>query len=100
MTKMSYRGALRESLQADPRVFLMGEDLGRFGGSFAVTHGLLEEFGFLKNGQGLRIVAIEPLAGGSVLLIGDVATVMVDVASVELVFQVTARAQQDFREQP
>lgn len=49
----------------------------------------LEVLYFLKNGHGLRVVAIEPLAGGAVLLIGDVATVMVDVANVELVFQVT-----------
>jgi pyruvate dehydrogenase E1 component beta subunit len=39
------RRALRESLAADPRVFLMGEDVGRYGGSFAVSKGLLEEFG-------------------------------------------------------
>ena len=30
---------------ADPRVFLMGEDVGRYGGTYAVTKGLLEEFG-------------------------------------------------------
>ena len=39
------RGALREALRADLRVFLMGEDVGRYGGAFAVSHGLLEEFG-------------------------------------------------------
>jgi len=39
------RGALRDALRSDPRVFLMGEDVGRYGGAFAVTHGLLEEFG-------------------------------------------------------
>jgi pyruvate dehydrogenase E1 component beta subunit len=39
------REGLREALLADPRVFLMGEDIGRYGGSFAVTKGLLEEFG-------------------------------------------------------
>jgi pyruvate dehydrogenase E1 component beta subunit len=39
------RAALRESLTGDPRVFLMGEDVGRYGGAFAVSHGLLEEFG-------------------------------------------------------
>ena len=36
---------LRAALQRDPRVFLMGEDIGRYGGCFAVTKGLLEEFG-------------------------------------------------------
>ena len=39
------REALRSALQADPRVFLMGEDVGRYGGSYAVSLGLLEEFG-------------------------------------------------------
>jgi pyruvate dehydrogenase E1 component beta subunit len=32
-------------MRSDPRVFLMGEDVGRYGGAFAVSHGLLEEFG-------------------------------------------------------
>ncbi|WER50928.1 alpha-ketoacid dehydrogenase subunit beta [Cupriavidus sp. WKF15] len=39
------REALREALAADPRVFLMGEDVGRYGGSYAVSKGLLAEFG-------------------------------------------------------
>jgi pyruvate dehydrogenase E1 component beta subunit len=39
------RAALREALQSDPRVFLMGEDVGRYGGSYACSKGLLEEFG-------------------------------------------------------
>ncbi len=39
------RAALRDALTRDPRVFLMGEDVGRYGGSFAVSRGLLEEFG-------------------------------------------------------
>ena len=47
--KSSYREALRagirEALQRDSRVFLMGEDVGAYGGSFAVSLGLLEEFG-------------------------------------------------------
>ena len=47
--KTSYReamrAALREALAGDPRVFLMGEDVGRYGGSYAVSKGLLEEFG-------------------------------------------------------
>ncbi len=45
----TYREALRESLREalikDERVFLMGEDVGRYGGCFAVSLGLLEEFG-------------------------------------------------------
>jgi pyruvate dehydrogenase E1 component beta subunit len=47
--RLTYREALRESLRdalrADERVFLMGEDVGRYGGCFAVSLGLLEEFG-------------------------------------------------------
>ena len=39
------REALREALAGDPQVFLMGEDVGRYGGCFAVSLGLLEEFG-------------------------------------------------------
>jgi pyruvate dehydrogenase E1 component beta subunit len=49
MAQMTYReavrAALREALQNDPRVFLMGEDVGRYGGGFACSKGLLEEFG-------------------------------------------------------
>jgi len=49
MPRTSYREALRtahrEALQRDARVFVMGEDVGRYGGSYAVTKGLLEEFG-------------------------------------------------------
>jgi pyruvate dehydrogenase E1 component beta subunit len=37
--------ALREEMQKDSRVFVMGEDIGRMGGLFKVTKGLLEEFG-------------------------------------------------------
>ena len=39
------RTAIREALCKDPRVFLMGEDVGRYGGSYAVSKGLLGEFG-------------------------------------------------------
>jgi len=47
--RLSYREALREGLREalgnDARVFLMGEDVGRYGGTYAVSKGLLEEFG-------------------------------------------------------
>lgn len=39
------RAALRDALQRDERVFLMGEDVGAYGGCYAVSLGLLEEFG-------------------------------------------------------
>jgi pyruvate/2-oxoglutarate/acetoin dehydrogenase E1 component len=39
------REGLREALTTDPRVFLMGEDVGHYGGCYAVTKSLLSEFG-------------------------------------------------------
>jgi pyruvate dehydrogenase E1 component beta subunit len=39
------REAMRQAMQADERVFLLGEDIGVYGGAFGVTVGLLEEFG-------------------------------------------------------
>jgi len=39
------RQAIRDALTADPRTFVMGEDVGKYGGCYAVTKGLLEEFG-------------------------------------------------------
>jgi pyruvate dehydrogenase E1 component beta subunit len=49
MTSITYREAVREgirdAMRRDERVFLMGEDVGRYGGGFGVSLGLLEEFG-------------------------------------------------------
>lgn len=49
MREITYREALREALieemRRDERVFLLGEDIGPYGGAFKVTQGLLEEFG-------------------------------------------------------
>jgi pyruvate/2-oxoglutarate/acetoin dehydrogenase E1 component len=49
MPEMTYaeaiRSALREEMHRDERVFLFGEDIGRYGGAFGVTFGLLDEFG-------------------------------------------------------
>lgn len=46
---MTYREAvakaLREALDQDPRVFLVGEDIGPYGGAFAVTRGFWDEYG-------------------------------------------------------
>ena len=39
------RETLREQIQGDERVFILGQDIGKFGGAFRVTEGLLEEFG-------------------------------------------------------
>lgn len=49
LTQMTYREALRrgieDALASDPRVFLMGEDVGAYGGTYAVTKGLLDKYG-------------------------------------------------------
>ena len=49
LTRITYREAMREAvrdaMRRDERVFLMGEDVGPYGGSFGVSLGLLEEFG-------------------------------------------------------
>jgi pyruvate/2-oxoglutarate/acetoin dehydrogenase E1 component len=39
------RQAMSEAMRRDERVFLMGEDVGHYGGCFAVSMGMLEEFG-------------------------------------------------------
>ncbi len=49
MRELTYAEALREGLrqtmEADSRVFLIGEDIGVYGGAFGVTAGLIEQFG-------------------------------------------------------
>jgi len=49
MSTTTYREAvkqaIREAMQRDERVFLMGEDVGHYGGCYAVSKGLLDEFG-------------------------------------------------------
>jgi len=52
VTVISYRqalhDALREEMQRDPDVFLIGEEIGRFEGSYKITAGMLDEFGPLR----------------------------------------------------
>jgi len=68
------RAGLRDALERDERVFLMGEDVGRYGGCFAVSLGLLEEFGpdrvrdtplsesaFVGAGIGAAIAGMRPI---------------------------------------
>ena len=68
------RQAIRDALLADPRTFLMGEDVGKYGGCYAVTKGLLEEFGparivdtplaengFVGAGIGAAIAGLRPI---------------------------------------
>jgi pyruvate/2-oxoglutarate/acetoin dehydrogenase E1 component len=68
------RAAIREALLADPLTFLMGEDVGAYGGCFAVSKGLLDEFGpdrirdtplsesaFVGAGIGAAIAGMRPI---------------------------------------
>ncbi len=76
--RLTYREACRQAIRAailaDPRVFLMGEDVGRYGGCYAVTKGLLEELGperlrdtplsesaFVGAGIGAAIAGMRPI---------------------------------------
>lgn len=78
VTRMTYREAVRaalaDALTRDPRVFLMGEDVGRYGGCYAVSMGLLERFGedrirdtplsesgFVGAGIGAAIAGMRPI---------------------------------------
>src|SRR6185503_136055 len=49
MREISYLEAIREALfeemRRDPKVFVLGEDVGAYGGAFGITQGLFEEFG-------------------------------------------------------
>ena len=49
MKEMTYRDALRlglqESMQSDPTIVILGEEVGCYGGAYGVTKGLLDEFG-------------------------------------------------------
>lgn len=49
MPKLAYRDALKQALndamRDDPDIFLIGEEVGRYGGAYGVTKGLIEEFG-------------------------------------------------------
>lgn len=49
MAQLTYleaiREGLREEMRRDPRVFVLGEDIGVYGGAFKITEGFLDEFG-------------------------------------------------------
>ena len=64
MPEITYREALnqalREEMERDSTVFLLGEDVGLYGGSFKVTDGLLAEFGSER-------VIDTPIAEGSIV---------------------------------
>ena len=54
------REALWEELEADPTVFLLGEDIGVYGGAFKVTQGFIEHFG-------ARRIIDTPIAEGGII---------------------------------
>jgi len=58
----SLRMTLREEMERDPSLMLIGEDIGRYGGIFGVTKGLLEKFG----PQRVRSTPISPNRRSSV----------------------------------
>jgi len=93
MRKITYREALREALreemQRDSTVFLLGEDIGRYwGGAFKVTEGLAEEFGdervrdtpisesaIIGTAVGAAITGMRPIAE---IMFGDLTALAMD----------------------
>lgn len=66
--------ALREALDTDDRTFLMGEDIGKYGGAYAVTRGFFDEYGeerikdtpisesvFVGAGTGAAMIGLRPI---------------------------------------
>src|SRR5437879_12971238 len=66
MPTLTYRDALnqalREEMQRDPGVFLLGEEVGGYQGAYKVSRGLLEEFGPMRVADEPTAAAV--LAGG------------------------------------
>ncbi len=62
------RETLRQQMQRDPRVFILGEDVGKFGGAYRITEGLYEEFGPERvRDTAISEVAIAGMALGAAL---------------------------------
>src|SRR5438046_3008525 len=74
MATLTYRDALnqalREEMQRDPNVFLMGEEVGVYQGAYKVSRGLLEEFGAKRVGEMLYNLKGEVPDGEHVVPIG------------------------------
>lgn len=81
MTEITYREAikqaLREEMQRDERVFLIGEDIGKFGGTNKVTLGLYEEFGAKR-------IRSTPISEAAIIgaTVGAAATGLIPVAEI------------------
>lgn len=78
------RETLREQMQRDERVFILGEDIGKFGGAFRVTKGLLDEFG----PERIRDTAISEIAISGIAM-GAAMTGMRPVAEFQFVDFIT-----------
>ena len=74
MLRDAVAAGLKEALDTDDRVFLMGEDIGAYGGAYAVTRGFLEEYGddrikdtpisesvFVGAGVGAAMICLRPI---------------------------------------
>ena len=74
MLRDAVANGLREALDSDDRVFLMGEDIGAYGGAYAVTRGFWEEYGedrikdtpisesvFVGAGVGAAMIGLRPI---------------------------------------
>lgn len=91
MRKLTYREALREALREemrrDPAVFLLGEDIAEFGGSYKVTEGLLAEFGpeRVRNTPISEVAIVGAALGAALMGMRPVAEIMyVDFMSIAM----------------
>lgn len=82
MREMTYAQALREALtlemRRDERVFILGEDVGVFGGTFGVTEGMIDEFGEerVKDTPISEAVIVGAAAGAALMGMRPVAEIM------------------------
>src|SRR5204863_503800 len=80
MRELSYLDAIREALaeemRRDPKVFVLGEDVGPYGGAFGATQGLYEEFGELRVVDTPISEAAVPRDGGEITVVTYGAMVM------------------------
>ena len=83
MPEKLFRAALREALleemERDERIFLIGEDIGLFGGAYRVTEGLLDRFGPMRVVD--APIAEEVIVGSAIGAAGAAAGVVVRLLS-------------------
>ena len=105
MREITYREALREGLREemkrDEEVFLLGEDIAEFGGSYNVTQGLLEEFGSTRvRNTPISEAAIVGATLGAALLgmrpIGEVMYIDFSTIAMDMIVNQTAKVRYMF----